>query len=356
MRRSWRNAMARAAFASAALGWVVLVGLIVRHRVYVSDDSVSNYAHVWFIATKLRHAHHLPYAMRELGHGHGLAYPYAFLPWTTAALAWLVVGEWAVTLWLVVGAGLTVVATFAAFPEIGPKRRPILAAGVLVNPALLTSLWFGQLPFLWAVALLLFGVAAWRRRSVQSAAGRRRRPSGPTTAQARRSSASVIVLVALAQGTHPAIVAPMALALVIGWWHWEPDHRGLARTYAGSTLLALPAMWLVIASPVFDDASTNDKLVNFVETFAMRSLVVVVPILLLILGSATTRTGRWKSLATVAMASFALAQFARTYHHFPWRAPVRCRPTRRPASDTARPCPRWSTRRRTRCPFRGRRE
>ncbi len=283
--------------------------MILRHRLFVSDDSMSNYAHVWFIAKTLRHAHHLPWAMPGLGHGRALAYPYAFVPWTGAAVTWLAVGEWAVTLWLVLGAGLTIVATFLAFPELRPSRAGAQwTAAALVNPALVTSLWFGQLPFLWAVGFLLLGVAAWRRQHPGWA----------------------LAMVALAQATHPAIVAPMALALVGAWWHWEPRRRDLLKAYVASSVLALPAAWFVVASPVFADSSTPDKLVNFVETFFMRMLVVAVPLAIAVVCSGVAdgphgrRRWSWSlALSTGALVGLGLGQFLRIYHHYPWRAPVR---------------------------------
>src|SRR5438094_809817 len=81
----------------------------------------------------------------------------------------------------------------------------------------------GQMPFLWATALLLGAVALWRR-------GRR---------------VPAVVLAALAQVTHPAVLMPITAGLVAGWLPWEADRRALLRAYAVSALVALPAALLV---------------------------------------------------------------------------------------------------------------
>ena len=87
-------------FVGAVAAWVVLLALILRHRVFVSHDSMSNYAHVWYVSDRLRRAHLIPFHMPVVGHGQAYAFPYAFVPWLMAAVLWLVLGEWAVTFWI----------------------------------------------------------------------------------------------------------------------------------------------------------------------------------------------------------------------------------------------------------------
>jgi hypothetical protein len=258
---------------------VVVAALILRHRIFVSHDTVSNYAHVWYVAERIWHAHRLPFAMPMIGHGQGLAFPYAFLPWLTAALLWPLFGSWAVTLWLVVGAAGVVATTFLAFPEL---RRGWWAAAVLVNPALVLAPIVGQLPFLWATSFLLGAVACWRR-------GRR----GWATA-----------LAAVAQLTHPAVLIPITGAVVALAARREPDRRPLLRRYCLSVALAAPAAALVVASPVFRDSSSGTKATALVGTVAMRAMVVAVPILL-----AAARHRRWEWLALPVFVALLLPNF-----------------------------------------------
>jgi len=85
-----------------AAAWVVVLLLILRNAVFVSDDAISNYGHVWYVSDRIWHFHHIPWSMPVIGHGKALAFPYALVPWLSAALLRPVLGDWVVTLWLVV--------------------------------------------------------------------------------------------------------------------------------------------------------------------------------------------------------------------------------------------------------------
>jgi hypothetical protein len=240
-----------------AAAWVVILILILRHAVFVSDDAISNYGHVWYVSDRIWRFHHVPWSMPVIGHGKALAFPYAFVPWLSAALLRPLVGDWIVTLWLVVGTVGLIAATFWAFPEL---RRGWWAAAVLVNPALVVAAIIGQLPFLWGASMLVGAVACWRRRRYVLAGA----------------------LAGLGQATHPAVVLPMGLVLVAWWWHWEPDRRKLLRYYAASLLPVIPAALLVFASPVFGDSSPVVIATSFFGTLGVRILVLAVPIALVV--------------------------------------------------------------------------
>src|SRR6266480_4824932 len=102
---------------------------MLRNAVFVSDDAISNYGHVWYVSDRIWRFHHFPWSMPVIGHGKALAFPYALVPWLSAALLRPILGDWVVTLWLVVGTVGLIAATFWAFPEL---RRGWWAAAVLV--------------------------------------------------------------------------------------------------------------------------------------------------------------------------------------------------------------------------------
>ena len=243
------------ALALMLVAWVGVLAIYLDHRIVLTSDSMNNYVHVWGIARDLWHHGHLPWRMPVLGHGDAYAYPYGFTNWTTAAIVWPALGNWGVTLWTALGAVGCIVATFAAFPEL---RRGWWAAAVLANPAIIESMLFGQQTFAWGAALLLFGVASWRRNRPLLAA----------------------LLVGLGQATHAAIVLPIGVLLVLFYLPFGRNRRALLRWYAVSLLLTLPAVVLVFASPGYADASERDRLVNFFATLAPRLLIVALPLAL----------------------------------------------------------------------------
>jgi len=270
--------------AGLAVLWVAALALLLRHRLVVSHDTMINYAHVWYVAKRLWGGHGIPFRMPVLGHGRAFAFPYGSVPWLTAALARPLAGDRIVTLWLVLGIAGLVVATFLAFPEL---RRGWGAATVLLNPALVAAALIGQMPFTWGAALLLGAVAAWRRGRPGWAA----------------------LLGALAQVTHPAVVAPIAAGTVALRLPFETadGRRSLLRWYGLSLLAMLPAAWLVVRSPVFEDSSTGVKVANFVTTLLPRCLVMVIPAGLVLLGRARRPVRWWAGPAAFAVTAALLA-------------------------------------------------
>lgn len=246
---------AKTVAAIVAVLWAIVLALILRHRVFVSHDSISNYGHVWWVSDQLWSGDGLPFRMPIIGHGKAFAFPYGFLPWFTASLLYPLLGDWVVTLWLVLGFLGLVVATFWAFPEV---RRGWPAATVLVNPALVIAPIIGQLPFIWGSALVMVAIGCWRRKRYVEAA----------------------VLAGLGQATHPAVVLPIVMLLVVGRWFFEDDRRQLLKFYAISLVIALPATWIVFVSPVFVDSSAWVIIGQFVGTLVVRAFVFIVPLLL----------------------------------------------------------------------------
>jgi hypothetical protein len=255
---SWSLDPGRLALAAVTAAWAAGLALVLSHRVYVTNDSLSNYIHVWYVADRFWHGHGIPLHMPLLGHGEAYAFPYGFVPWFSAALLRPLFGDWIVTLWLVLGL-LGVAATqWWAFPEL---RGAWWTALLLANPMLVEGVLLGQLPFLWSVAMLFAAVACWRRDRWLAAG----------------------LLLGLAQATHPAVILPIAGPLILGRLIWEPKRARLLSGYALSVLIAAAAAWLVVVSPSVGDSSTGTLAANFFETVSLRAIVVAAPFIGLVL-------------------------------------------------------------------------
>ncbi len=249
---TWVREPAHAVLLLTALAWAAVLAVMLTHRIFVTNDSLSNYIHVWYIADRFWHGHGVPLYMPVLGHGDAFAFPYGFIPWASAALLRPVFGDWIVTAWLVAGFAGVVAAQWWAFPELRSGWWPAL---LLVDPMLVEAPLLGQLPFLWATAMLFGAIACWRRD--------------------RRAWAAL--LAGAAQATHPAVLLPIAGVLVVVWWFWEPRRRSLLGWYALSLALAAPAVLIVLASPSVGDASTSTLLSTFFGTVVLRAIVVAAP-------------------------------------------------------------------------------
>lgn len=242
---------ARVVFVVVVAAWIVVLGIVAAHTLYVSHDSVSNYAHVWYVADRLWGAHTVPMHM-PLAHGEAFAFPYAFVPWMTAAVLWPLFGEWAVTLALVFGFIGLCVAMFWAFPELG---RGWWAAAALVSPTLVIAPIIGQLPFIWAMAFAFGAIACWRRERFASAA----------------------LFAALSQATHVVVMFPIFVLVVLARLRWEPQPRRLLCWYAVSSIIVIPAAAIVFASPVFGDTAVTTMAWDLTNTVFPRAIILGIP-------------------------------------------------------------------------------
>jgi hypothetical protein len=185
---------------------------------------------------------------------------------------------------IVVGFVAVVAAMFWALPEI---RHGWWAVAALVNPTLVMAPIIGQLPFLWATAFFFAAIGCWRRD--------------------RRVAA--VILAVVAQATHPAILMPIVLLVVVAWFPWERRKRSLLIGYGLSVVACLPAAYLVFDSPVMEDTSIGVKIGNFAATLAVRLFVIAAPLMLATLKNSGL-TWLPKSLVRRGMEPWALGAVA----------------------------------------------
>jgi hypothetical protein len=283
------------ALGAVVAGWVVLLAAVLTHPLFVSHDSISNNVHIWYVSSRLWAGHGLPFRMPMLAGGGAFAFPYAFIPWTTAALLRPLLGDRVVTLWLVGGFVALVTLIFWALPEL---RRGWPAAAVLVNPALVMALLAGQIPFIWATALLFGAIGGWRRQRTWVAT----------------------LLAGLAMATHAAVVAPITVLLVAGYLPFTRCRRQLVGHFVLAALIAAPAAVILVRSPAIEQISLGFRIEQLVRTVGGRGTVVAVPILL----SAMTVVGR-RWIAPAAVALFGLVHLASLgpMNRYAWASPWR---------------------------------
>jgi hypothetical protein len=133
-------------FFLAAIGGVLR---ILTRTIYLADDTINNYAHVWYISDRLFGSGHIPIRFAELDGGRAFTFPYGLTPWVLNALVYPLFGDWSVTLFLVLGG----VAAMAGAMLVRPSMRdPWLMLLFIANPFLIDALAGGQYAFLWSAA------------------------------------------------------------------------------------------------------------------------------------------------------------------------------------------------------------
>jgi hypothetical protein len=273
--RQWVRG-SRLALGVVAAVWVALLVGIVRQPVFLTTDMVSNHVHIWYVAEQLWHEQRLPMRMPVLASGDAYAFPYAMLPWIVGALLWPLGGDRVVTALLVAGALATVAATFWALPRL---RRGWWAVAVLVNPSLVVSVMLGQLPFLWAAAAFMVAIGMWRR--------------------GRWVAATVFAAVALM--THPAVMLPVSIIAILFALPFERRRGRLLLCWLAAAVVAVPATWMTITSPVVDQTSRSTQLYSLVTTVLIRVLVLAIPVFLDALAA------RWARVTALPMSLIGLS-------------------------------------------------
>lgn len=287
----------RVALVIVLFGWLLVLVSVLTHALYVSHDSISNNAHIWYVSQQIWDGHRIPFHMPMLAQGHALAFPYAFIPWTTAALLRPLLGEWVVTLWLVGGFIALVVVMFWALPEL---RRGWLGAAVLVNPALVMALLVGQIPFIWASAMLFAAIGAWRR-------------AHPWVATA---------FAALAMATHAAVLGPITMLIVIAYLPFTRSRRALIAHYLIAVIVAVPPAIMLTLSPVIEQSSTTYRIEQVIRVTGTRGTVFLVPIALAALAESRRRWIGPAALGVLALINaVALGPMNRYAWASPWRQP-----------------------------------
>ena len=205
---------------------------------------MNNYVHVWWIARDLWHHGHLPVADAGARPRRGLRVPVRLrATGPSPRCCGPLLGNWGVTLCSVLGAArlhrgdvLRVPRAAAGLVGGGGTRQPGDHRGAAVRPA---------------VVRVGSGAAAVGDRVLAARTPARRR--GRSSASARRRT--------------PAIVLPDR-------WSCSSPRTSPSRPTGGAccagtrcrSLIAVPAVVLVFASPGYADSTTRDRLVNFVAT------------------------------------------------------------------------------------------
>jgi glycosyltransferase involved in cell wall biosynthesis len=238
------------------LGAAAFVLRMLTRTIYLGDDTINNYAHVWYISDRLFSTGHIPLRFAELDGGRAYTFPYGLTPWFLNALVYPILGDWSVTLFLVLGG----VAAAAGALLVRPSMRdPWLLLPFLANPFYVDALASGQYAFLWSAAG--FFVLVW-------AAERRRWPL----------SAAAIWFTA---STHP-MEGGLAVAAYVAWHavRRREDRRALLAATGVALPFLAPSVYFAVGTPALGDSSARTIALSVLEDLPRRGTVLAAPFVL----------------------------------------------------------------------------
>jgi len=287
----------------ATLAWVlaltffaVLMGMVGVKSIYLGNDSINNYARVWYLHRLIFQEHTFDWHFRLLLNGQALTLPYGVVPWLATVPFFHLIGDRAVTFSFLAGVLFYFFAATRARPALADPR---LLAIMALSSLLIESMLAFQYSFIWSSGFFFLFVDAIDHRR----------------------HAWALLWGAVAVTTHP-----FAGAIAIGAYAAHvmandrsriPDLLGFGALLA---LVCLPFVLYIRTQPYVGD--TTEHLVHtLIYMIRFRSPVLVVPFLL---AWNAPWAKRWSLALTLVMLGAFLARNANGnvnyfgVNHDPW--------------------------------------
>lgn len=247
--------------------------------IFLGDDSVNNYAHVWFISQQLFEHGTIPLRISMLDGGRAITIPYAMVPYLVNALVFRVLGDWSVTLFMAAAVVATVWAAGLARPVM---REPWFLLLFLINPFFIDAVYVFQYATLWSAAFFFLFVWSFERRRYLLSA----------------------VLLWLAVSTHPitgGLAAGVYLLCIAALDRRRL--RPLLLTGAPVAVALVPVFWMMMQTPSVRENSLLTVVFSVLDVLPRRGSIVLLPF-------AFTALAPWfKAHYRVTLGAFGLAAF-----------------------------------------------
>lgn len=237
----------------------VMAATVLQRSLFITNDSMQHYSHVWWISDQLFHHASLPLHFKLVDSGDATTFPYGFVPYLTAAALRVPLGDWAVTLLMVTG-WLGIV--WAAGMARQQLRDPWLALLFVLNPFFIDALYSFQFAAVWATFFFLLFIWAFERGS---------------TAKAR---VGAVALLWLSVSSHPALglVATGVYGVYLLW-----QDRSRFKSYLAVCAMAAPFVapfvYMTLSTPAAGESSTLTLLGSQGEAVLRRGSVLFFPLL-----------------------------------------------------------------------------
>ncbi len=154
--------------ALALLALVFISADMLVNPLFLASDSMHSYAHVWYISEQLFNHASLPLRIGLLDSGRASTFPYAFPVYLVGAVLYPLLGDWAVTLLMVVA----VVGTVWTAGLVRPVMRdPWFLLLFLLNPLFIDAIYGFQFASLWSAVFFFSFVWAFERQRYLLTAG-----------------------------------------------------------------------------------------------------------------------------------------------------------------------------------------
>ena len=236
--------------------------------IFLGNDSIHNYAHVWYISDQIFNHARLPLHVGLLDSGRAIAFPYAFAPFLAGAIVFRVLGDWTVSAMMAIALLGTVWAAGKAHPLM---RSPWVMLLLIINPFLIDAVYSFQFATLWsAFFFFLFMWSMNERRHLLAAA-----------------------LLWLTVSTHP-IMGGFAVGGYVLWYLIvdRSKLRPLALMSVPVGVALVPIFWMMFLTPSVGENSLKTVTLSVLDVLPRRATIFWAPFLFVIFAPAIRNSYR----------------------------------------------------------------
>ncbi len=235
------------------LGLLFMTVDLLINPIFLGNDSMQPYAHIWYISQQLFDHGRVPLHMSLLDGGRAVTFPYGFPPFLAGAVLFRALGDWAVALMMAVA----VVGTVWAAGLVRPVMRdPWFVLLFVMNPFFIDAVYSFQFASLWSILFFFLFVWAFERRRYPLAAA----------------------LLWLTVSTHP--VEGGAAAGVYGLCLLVFD-RGKVRPLVFLSIpvgvALIPIFWMTLLTPTVHENSLRTVVGSVGDTLPRRAIMIAAP-------------------------------------------------------------------------------
>lgn len=245
------------------------------NAVFLGDDSMHNYAHVWYISQQLFDHVRIPLRVSLLDNGRAVTFPYGLVPYLANAVLFRPLGDWSVTLMMAVAVLGTVWAAGLVRPIM---RNPWFVLLFVINPFFIDAVYTFQFASMWSTLFFFLFVWAFERRRYLLAG----------------------ILLWLTVSTHPIMgglaAGLYALCLLV---LDRAKMRPLALLSIPVAAALVPIFWMMMLTPSIRENSLRTVVFSVLDILPRRGTIVLAPFLFTVLAPYISRFYR-PSLAFIA--------------------------------------------------------
>ncbi len=225
------------------------------NSLFLGEDSMHNYAHVWYISQQLFDHARIPLHISLLDGGRAVTFPYGLAPYLASAVLFRLLDNWSVTLMMAVAVVGTVWAAGLVRPII---RNPWFLLLFVINPFFVDAVYTFQFASMWSALFFFLFVWAFERQRYLLAA----------------------LLLWLTVSTHPIVGGFAAGVYVLCLLAFDRAKvRPLALISIPVAVALAPVLWMTMLTPSVRENSLLTITLSVLDVLPRRGTIVMAPFL-----------------------------------------------------------------------------